>query len=118
MSNYCSWNLPSARSPSLSNETMASTCSSSSTGSQSASDGMGPLSDVDTAMDAPPKPGTRAVARDEAWAKHLPTLRRLYVDEGKTLKQVMDFMETVHNFKASYDDSNTSTHATRFFRVY
>ncbi|KAJ4394197.1 hypothetical protein N0V93_003414 [Gnomoniopsis smithogilvyi] len=53
----------------------------------------------------PSKKGSRAAANDEAWTKHLPTIRRLYVDEAKTLKQLMDFMETEHNFKASYDDS-------------
>lgn len=63
--------------------------------------------DVNMALKMSPNEGSRAAAavQDEAWTKHLPTFRRLYVDEGKTLKQVMDFMETEHNFKASYDDS-------------
>lgn len=51
----------------------------------------------------PQKDGSHAMLKDEAWNKHLPLFRRLYVDEGKTLKQVMDIMESKHNFKASYD---------------
>lgn len=63
----------------------------------------------------PLKEGSRATANDEAWTKYLPIIQRLYVEEGKTLKQVMDFMETEHNFKASYDDSKTN--ATRGMHV-
>lgn len=83
---------------------MASTRSS--TGSQTPSTGASPPSDVmNIAVEAPRIEGSRVAAKDEAWNEHLPTFRRLYVDEGKTLKEVMDFMETEHNFKASYDDS-------------
>lgn len=58
---------------------------------------------VKMVVKAPQKEGNHAVLKDEAWNKHLSLFRRLYVDEGKTLKQVMDIMETKHNFKASYD---------------
>lgn len=61
-------------------------------------------SSVKMAVKAPQREGSHAALKEEAWAKHLPTFRRLYVDEGYTLKQVMDFMETKHNFKASYDE--------------
>lgn len=43
--------------------------------------------------------------KDQTWIDHMPTIKRLYVDEGKTLKEVMDFMELEHNFTASYDKS-------------
>lgn len=96
--------------PILSTDSMAST--SPSTGSETLSKGAvsensGPSSGEDITVKAPSKDSSRAALKDEAWAKYLPTLRRLYVDEGKTLKQVMVFMETEHNFKTSYDDSNS-----------
>lgn len=47
-----------------------------------------------------------AAAKSQLWAKHMPTIKRLYVDEAKTLEEVMDVMETVHNFQASYDASS------------
>lgn len=82
---------------------MALTSSSSESHIPSDTDDDSASYNVKMIVKAPRKEGSHAVLKDEAWNKHLPLFRRLYVDEGKTLKQVMDIMETKHNFKASYD---------------
>jgi hypothetical protein len=41
------------------------------------------------------------MSKSEAWDTHRATIKRLYLDEGKTLPQVMVVMLTDHNFKAS-----------------
>lgn len=35
------------------------------------------------------------------WSKHKPTIKRLYMDEDKTLREMMDIMEREHNFVAT-----------------
>lgn len=35
------------------------------------------------------------------WSKHMPTIKHLYIDEDKTLKEVMGIMEKEHNFIAT-----------------
>lgn len=88
-------------------------------GSTPTSEEKRPPSDVSIVVELPSKEGRRAAANDEEWTKHLPTIRRLYVDEGKTLKQVMVFMETEHDFKASYDDSETNaTYGMHILQAY
>lgn len=37
----------------------------------------------------------------ELWARYKPLVKRMYVDEGKTLKEVMTIMEREHRFIAS-----------------
>lgn len=67
--------------------------------SGSSSEGMSPPTKV------PPKAGggtARGTAKDQLWTEYKETIRRLYMDEGKTLKEIIDVMEMQHNFKASY----------------
>lgn len=35
------------------------------------------------------------------WSKHMPTIKHLYIEEDKTLKEVMGIMEKEHNFIAT-----------------
>ena len=35
------------------------------------------------------------------WSKHMPTIKHLYIEEDKTLKEVMEIMEKEHNFIAT-----------------
>ncbi|KAK2595679.1 hypothetical protein N8I77_002879 [Diaporthe amygdali] len=35
------------------------------------------------------------------WSKHMPTIKQLYIEEDKTLKEVMGIMEKEHNFIAT-----------------
>lgn len=42
----------------------------------------------------------RGPAKSE-WARHKQTIRRLYIDEKRPLKDVMDYMETHYTFTAS-----------------
>lgn len=35
------------------------------------------------------------------WSKHKPTIKRLYIDEDKTLREMMIIMEREHNFVAT-----------------
>jgi hypothetical protein len=44
-------------------------------------------------------PSTWATAED--WATHRLTITRLYVDEGKTLPEVMEIMKRDHSFLAT-----------------
>lgn len=37
------------------------------------------------------------------WNSHLPIIKRLYMDEDRTLKEVVRIMRTEHGFIASYD---------------
>jgi hypothetical protein len=39
---------------------------------------------------------------DAEWEKAKPLFARLYIGEGRTLPQVMELMETRHQFKARY----------------
>lgn len=45
------------------------------------------------------KPGRTPSRYD--WSKHMPTIKRLYIDEDKTLNQVLDIMKEEHNFVAT-----------------
>lgn len=36
------------------------------------------------------------------WEDHKPIMRRLYIDEKRTLREVMEILENDFNFKASY----------------
>lgn len=38
----------------------------------------------------------------DKWNNHKAAIERLYLAEDKTLKDVMDTMETSHNFQATY----------------
>jgi hypothetical protein len=35
------------------------------------------------------------------WSKHMPTIKQLYIEEDKTLREVMGIMEKEHNFIAT-----------------
>lgn len=35
------------------------------------------------------------------WSKHMPTIKKLYIDEDKTLKEVLGIMQREHNFVAT-----------------
>lgn len=35
------------------------------------------------------------------WSKHKPTIKRLYIDEDKTLKEMLEIMQRDHNFVAT-----------------
>lgn len=35
------------------------------------------------------------------WNRHRPTIQRLYIDEDKTLREVMEVMEKQYNFVAT-----------------
>lgn len=37
------------------------------------------------------------------WETHKPLIRRLYIDEGRTLEDIQDLMKTVHDFAPRYD---------------
>lgn len=39
----------------------------------------------------------------DEWAKHIETIRRLYLDEDMTLQEVMRIMASEYGFVASYD---------------
>lgn len=62
---------------------------------------------VPVSMDAPmAAPSQSLVVQrrakyDSAWETHKPTIRRLYIDEGRSLKEVMEIMKTRYGFEAS-----------------
>ncbi len=43
----------------------------------------------------------RTIADEAMWDNHKDTLRRLYVSEEKTLKEVMTIMASTHGFEAT-----------------
>jgi hypothetical protein len=45
-------------------------------------------------------PHAQSTIPEEHWERIRPVLRRLYLDEGKSLAQVMDIMRLVYGFKA------------------
>lgn len=47
-------------------------------------------------------PATVADTPHDRWTQHIPTLRRLYVDEDMALPEVMKIMKKEHNFTATY----------------
>lgn len=40
-------------------------------------------------------------ATPEDWATHRPTITRLYADEGRTLRDVIEIMKRDHSFNAT-----------------
>lgn len=48
--------------------------------------------------------GTAKSVPSDEWAKHMPIIRQLYLDEGMTLKEVMTVMASEFGFIASYGD--------------
>lgn len=46
--------------------------------------------------------GTAKSAVSDEWAKHMPIIRQLYLDEGMTLQEVMTVMASEFGFIASY----------------
>lgn len=61
------------------------------------------LGSMDAPVAAPPK--TTAVQRrgkrDSAWEAHKATIKVLYIDEGRSLKEVVEIMKNKHGFEAS-----------------
>lgn len=55
--------------------------------------------DSTTAPARGPKAGRTPSRYD--WSKHMGTIKRLYIDEDKTLKEVLEIMERGHNFVAT-----------------
>lgn len=47
--------------------------------------------------------GTAKSGVSDQWAKHMPIIRQLYLDEGMTLQEVMTVMTSEFGFIASYD---------------
>lgn len=47
------------------------------------------------------RPSASNGPRRNDWSRHMPTIKRLYIDEDNTLKEVMEIMERDHNFVAS-----------------
>jgi Clr5 domain len=46
-------------------------------------------------------PGSDVYAAPREWEAHRATIRRLYLGEDKTLKEVMTYMEQKHSFRAT-----------------
>lgn len=47
------------------------------------------------------KPDAKQFASPGDWELHKPTIKRLYLDEDRTLPRVRQIMETEHNFHAT-----------------
>lgn len=62
----------------------------------------GAVDDHDSDENTSPKTsgGGRCPSRYD-WSKHMPTIKHLYIEEDKTLKEVMGIMEKEHNFIAT-----------------
>jgi hypothetical protein len=45
---------------------------------------------------------TRWAKTEECWVSHRDIIERLYLEENKTLKEVMEKMEREYKFKATY----------------
>lgn len=50
---------------------------------------------------SPKTPGGGRCPSRYDWSKHMPTIKHLYIEEDKTLKEVMGIMEKEHNFIAT-----------------
>lgn len=61
--------------------------------------GSSPERDV-VGMSAKPAKAGRTPSRYD-WSKHMPVIKRLYIDEDKTLKEVLEIMQREHNFIAT-----------------
>ena len=53
-------------------------------------------------MDKPKDKARRKWAKASDWLAVMPTIKRLYKDEKKTLKEVIDIMEAQHGFYATF----------------
>jgi hypothetical protein len=40
----------------------------------------------------------------DQWTKHRDVIKNLYIDQDKTLNEVVDTMKREHGFQATYDD--------------
>lgn len=61
--------------------------------------GSSPEGDSAPASARPAKSGRTPSRYD--WSKHMPAIKRLYIDEDKTLKEVLDIMHRDYNFVAT-----------------
>ncbi|CAN8104711.1 unnamed protein product [Discula destructiva] len=61
--------------------------------------GSSPEAEAATPSYKPAKP-RRTPSRYD-WSKHMPTIKRLYINEDKTLKEVLEIMQREHNFIAT-----------------
>ncbi|KAK7703466.1 hypothetical protein SLS64_009136 [Diaporthe eres] len=62
----------------------------------------GPVSmDAPVAAPSPTPMAQRRGKSDALWEAHKATIRRLYIDEGRSLKEVVEIMKTKHGFEAS-----------------
>jgi hypothetical protein len=50
----------------------------------------------------PSRLSARAPPSNEDWLSHQSAIKKLYLDENRTLRQVMDTMARKHNFIATY----------------
>lgn len=62
------------------------------------------LGDMDAPVAAASSPSMAAQRRgksDALWEAHKATIRRLYIDEGRSLKEVVEIMKVKYGFEAS-----------------
>ena len=72
-----------------------------------------PLSARPANVAAKPRGSSRAKAPPpEEWQRIKPVLKRHYIDEGKTLQQVLDLLFKEHGFKATLVISGYSLEST------
>lgn len=57
---------------------------------------------VETSLSTPSHAKNLSTASD-AWTVHIDRIRRLYIEDGHVLDDVMRIMEREHNFYATYD---------------
>lgn len=62
-----------------------------------------PCGSMDAPMAAPPQTSAvqRRGKRDSVWEAHKATIKVLYIDEGRSLKEVVEIMKNKHGFEAS-----------------
>lgn len=57
--------------------------------------------DAPVAASSPTPMAQRRGKSDALWEAHKATIRKLYIDEGRSLKEVVEIMKTKHGFEAS-----------------
>lgn len=57
--------------------------------------------DEPAAASSPTATAQRRGKSDALWEAHKATIRRLYIDEGRSLKEVVEIMKTKYGFEAS-----------------
>lgn len=57
--------------------------------------------DAPVAASSPTSMAQRRGKSDSLWEAHKATIRRLYIDEGRSLKEVVEIMKTKYGFEAS-----------------